>query len=42
LRYHIAIGAPEGDTPQNVKRGIAVVAKELNGSIMGYRIYRQR
>ena len=42
LRYHVAIGTPEGDTTQNVKRGIAVVAKELNGSIIGYRIYHQR
>jgi hypothetical protein len=42
LRYLIAIGKPKGKATKNVKRGIAVVAKELNGRIVGYRIYYQR
>lgn len=42
-RYLVAIGIPEGvTTTEKVKRGIAVVAKELNGRIIGYRIYHQR
>jgi hypothetical protein len=41
-RYLIAIGTPEGKTTEKVKRGVAVVAKELNGRIVGYRIYYQR
>jgi hypothetical protein len=43
-RYLIAIGTPvEGDkTEKKIKRGIAVVAKELHGRIVGYRIYHQR
>ena len=41
-RYLISIGTPEGETTEKVKRGIAVVAKELNGRIVGYRIYHQR
>ena len=42
LRYLIAIGTPEGDASETVKRGIAIVAKESGGRIMGYRIYHQR
>ncbi len=42
MRYLIAIGIPEGETTEKVNRGIAVVAKELNGRIIGYRIYQQR
>ena len=42
LRYLIAIGTPEGDANESVKRGIAIVAKESGGRIMGYRIYHQR
>ena len=42
LRYLIAIGKPEGDTTLKINRGVAVVAKELNGHIIGYRIYHQR
>jgi hypothetical protein len=41
-RYLVAIGTPEGETVEKVKRGVAVVAKELNGRIVGYRIYHQR
>jgi len=42
LRYLITIGTPEGETTNKVKRSIAVVAKEVNGRIIGYRIYHQR
>jgi len=39
----VAIGTPEGEeTVEKVKRGVAVVAKELNGRIVDYRIYHQR
>ena len=41
-RYHVAIGTPSGAKPDNVHRGIAVVAKELDGRIIGYRVYHQR
>ena len=41
-RYHLMIGMPGGKTAENVKRGVAVVVKELDGRIVGYRIYQQR
>ena len=41
-RYHVAIRTPKNETTQKVKLGVAVVAKELNGRIVGYRIYHQR
>jgi hypothetical protein len=41
-RYHITIGTPDSETMTSIKRGVAVVAKELNGRIVGYRIYHQR
>jgi hypothetical protein len=41
-RYLVAIGTPKGETMEKVKRGVAVVAKELNGRIVAYRIYHQR
>jgi hypothetical protein len=41
-RYLVAIGTPEGKAVEKVKRGVAVVAKELNGRIIDYRIYHQR
>jgi len=41
-RYHIAIGTPGKAANGNVQRGVAVVAKELDGRIVGYRIYHQR
>jgi len=42
-RYLIAIGtAADGNPEEKVKRGVAVVAKELNGRIINYRIYHQR
>jgi hypothetical protein len=42
LRYLVTIGRPEGGSTERVHRGVAVVAKELRGRIMGYRIYHQR
>ena len=39
-RYHLAVARAEGRAA--VPNGIAVVAKELNGRIIGYRIYHQR
>lgn len=41
-RYHVAIGTPQRDVGKKVKRGVAIVAKELDGHIIGYRIYHQR
>jgi hypothetical protein len=41
-RYHIAISTPDLKSSKGVQGGIAVVAKELKGSIIGYRIYHQR
>ena len=41
-RYHIAIGTPGKAGNENIQRGVAVVAKELDGRIVGYRIYHQR
>jgi hypothetical protein len=41
-RYLVAIGKPERETAQKVNYGIAIVAKELNGQIIGYRVYHQR
>lgn len=42
LRYHITIGTPGGEAKEKIKRGVAVVAKEMGGRIVGYRIYQQR
>lgn len=41
-RYHITIGTPGRVATGKIKRGVAVVAKELNGRIVAYRIYHQR
>lgn len=43
-RYLVAVGKPpaSGRTPQKVMTGVAVVAKEVNGTIVGHRIYHQR
>ena len=40
--YHIAIGRPKGVPENKISHGIAVVAKEMEGRIVGYRIYHQR
>lgn len=41
-RYQLAIGTPPGKSKDGPNRGIAVVAKEVAGRIVGYRIYHQR
>lgn len=41
-RYHLAIGTPDRRGDERVRRGVAVVAKERDGRIVGYRIYHQR
>lgn len=41
-KYHVALGVPEVGKNDKVNRAVAVVAKELNGRIVGYRIYEQR
>jgi hypothetical protein len=41
-RYLVAVKtSTKGETEEKVKRGVAVVAKELNGRIIAYRIYHQ-
>lgn len=49
VRYHLAVGTPADTVPPPKKgapaplnRGIAVVAKESGGRIVGYRVYHQR
>lgn len=42
VRYHVAIGRPAGSTANNIHQGVAVVAKELDGRIIGYKVYEQR
>jgi hypothetical protein len=41
-RYHVAIGTPGRERSDRFKHGIAVVAKEVQGRIVGYRVYHQR
>jgi hypothetical protein len=43
-RYHLTVGAPERTDGDKVKVAVAVavVAKEVDGRIVGYRIYHQR
>lgn len=41
-RYFVTVGTPRDGQIDEVKRGVAVVAKEINGRIVGYRIYHQR
>lgn len=41
-RYHLAIGTPGQERSDKLKLGVAVVAKEVEGRIVGYRIYHQR
>lgn len=42
MRYLIAIGAPKREKMEKIKHGVAIVAKELDGRIVDYRIYHQR
>lgn len=41
-RYHLSIGKPKGLVPAGVQTGIAVVAKEVGGQVVGFRVYHQR
>ncbi len=41
-RYFVTVGTPRDGQVDKVRRGVAVVAKEMNGRIVGYRIYHQR
>lgn len=41
-RYYIALSAPRNQSNGAVNLGVAAVAKEANGRIVGYRIYNQR
>ena len=41
-RYYVAVGTPRGRASDSVNLGVAAVAKEVGGRIVGYRIYMQR
>lgn len=41
-RYFVTVGTPREGRADKIKLGVAVVAKEANGRIVGYRIYHQR
>lgn len=41
-RYHLMVSKPKGAQPKGVSTGVAVVAKEVNGQVVGYRVYHQR
>ena len=41
-RYYVALNTPKGQRGDRVNRGVAAVAKEVRGRIVGYRIYTQR
>jgi hypothetical protein len=41
-KYHVALGVPATAKSDKVNRAVAVVVKELDGRIVGYRIYEQR
>ena len=42
IRYHIAVGVKTGSTGRGARDRVAVVARELEGRIVGYRIYLKR
>jgi hypothetical protein len=42
MRYLIAIGSPKREKIEKIRQGVAIVAKELGGRIVDYRIYHQR
>jgi Peptidase family C25 len=42
MRYHLSVAKPKGVVPQGVLGGIAVVAKEVGGQVVGFRVYHQR
>lgn len=41
-RYHLMVSKPKGAQPKGISTGVAVVAKEVNGRVVGYRVYQQR
>jgi hypothetical protein len=41
-RYYVAIGTPRGRPREGLNPGVAAVAKEVGGRIVGYRIYAQK
>jgi hypothetical protein len=41
-RYHVTISSGKAKTPAGVGIRVAVVAKEVNGRIIGYRIYQEK
>lgn len=41
-RYYIALSTPEGRRSDKLNFGVAAVAKEVKGRIIGFRIYTQR
>lgn len=42
MRYHLSIAKPKGVAREGVQTGIAVVAKEVGGQVVGFRVYQQR
>ncbi|HKQ26185.1 MAG TPA: hypothetical protein VJT81_17185 [Burkholderiales bacterium] len=41
-RYYVALSTPRGHRSDTLNFGVAAVAKEVSGRIVGYRIYTQR
>jgi hypothetical protein len=41
-RYYVAVSTPRGRVHDTMNLGVAAVAKEVGGRIVGYRIYTQR
>jgi hypothetical protein len=41
-RYYVALSTPKGRRSETLNLGVAAVAKEVKGRIIGFRIYTQR
>jgi hypothetical protein len=41
-RYYVALSTPRGRRSETLNLGVAALAKEVNGRIVGFRIYTQR
>lgn len=41
-RYYVALGTPPGRSRESLNLGVAALAKEVKGRIVGFRIYTQR
>lgn len=41
-RYYVALSTPKGRRSETLNLGVAAIAKEVQGRIVGYRIYTQR